>query len=353
MQARNGTVRCLVGHRFDPVVFAIISLLVLSGIGQSSVHAQRIIGETVTDSEIMGTPPVEEAWDPQLYPGNDSASTGRNRALELVRRNDASSVRRYKQSFFQRLSFLAETIDPSVDSGLGRTQLKTAATVAVPLGSFENLLLITPNFDVDLIDSDPWVDVPDALYNAGVNFMFRKQLNDRWGTLLAVSPGYASDFENSEDALRIRGFGFANWQWVPEHLTLLLGVVYLDRNDLPLLPAVGLVWAPTPDWQFDLTFPRPKLAHRLKFVPAECEEWIFLSGQIGGRTWSVERANGLADELTLRDYRVTFGWEKIVDGGGGFSVEIGWAFGRELEYEIQPLELPFDDAVLVRAGITF
>ena len=56
--------------------------------------------------------------------------------------------------------------------------------------------------------------------------------------MLAVSPAYSSDFQSSDNALRIRGRAFATWQWVPEELTLLFGVVYLDRNDLPLLPGV-------------------------------------------------------------------------------------------------------------------
>ena len=284
---------------------------------------------------------------------DDSTPEHRNRALELVQRSDTDAIRRYKKGFFQRLSFSAEWIDPSGDSGLAVTNLKASTTVAVPLGSFENLLLVTPSFEVDLVDAAPDIDVPDQLYNTVVDFMWRKQFNDRWGTMIAVTPGYSSDFQSSKDAIRIRGRGFATWQWLPERLTLLFGVVYLDRNDLPLLPGAGLIWTPTPDWRLDLLFPRPKLAYRLEFVPASHEQWAYLSGQLGGRTWAVERADGAADDLTLRDYRLTLGWERIVNGGGGLFAEVGLSFGRELEYEISPLELSFDDALFLRGGITF
>jgi hypothetical protein len=305
-------------------------------------------GPDASDRYVWPAPSVRP---PEI--AGDSLQGERNRALELVRRSDQEAIRRYKKGFFQRLAFAAEWIDPGRDSGLGATNLRAATTVAFPLGSLENLLLVTPSFEVDLIDAADAVDIPDRLYNAGIDFMWRKQFNDRWGTMLAVSPGYSSDFQSTENAFRIPGRALATWQWQPERVTLLLGVVYLDRNDLPLLPGVGMIWTPTPDWRLDLLFPRPKLAYRYQFVPGSYEQWIYLRGQLGGRTWSVERADGRADELTLRDYRLTLGWERIVDGGGGLLAEIGLSFGRELEYEIMPWEQSFDDVAFLRCGVAF
>ena len=299
------------------------------------------------------SPTPNEPFDERLSSSSAMPSESRNRALELVRRSDDEAIRRYKQGFFQRFSLSADWVDPSGDSGLELINLKTSATVAVPLGSFENLLLITPGFEVDLIEAVPTLDVPDSLYNADVDFMWRKQLNERWGTMLAIAPGYSSDFQSTEDAFRIRGRGFATWQWLPERLTLLFGVVYLDRNDLPLLPGAGLIWTPTPDWRIEFLFPRPKFAYRLEFVPSQHEHWVYLNGQLGGRTWAVERASGDSDELTLRDYRLSLGWERIVDGGGGLFAEIGWSFGRELEYDVVPLQQSLGDAVFLRGGIAF
>jgi hypothetical protein len=281
------------------------------------------------------------------------APDDRNRALELIRRTDMEAIRRYKQGFLQRLSLSGEWIASGGERGLGVTHAETSTTVAVPLGSFENLLLVTPSFEVDLLDASTDLGIPDHLYNAQVDFMWRKQLNDRWGTMIAVTPGYSSDFESSEDAVRIRGRGFATWQWIPERLTLLFGVVYLDRNDLPLLPGAGLIWTPTPDWRLDLLFPRPKLAYRLQFLPGSQERWIYVSGQLGGRTWAVARDGDVNDELTLRDYRLALGWERIVEGGGGQFVEVGFAFGRKLEYERAPTSYSFDDAVFLRGGIAY
>jgi hypothetical protein len=284
---------------------------------------------------------------------DDASAAPRNRALEIVQRSDAYAVRRYRQGFFQRFQFSGGWIDRAGDDGLGISNLDTSLTVAIPLGSFENLLLVTPGFEVDYLNGPAQIDVPAQLYDVGVDFMWRKQFNDRWGSMVAVRPGLASDFQTSQDAVRITGRALATWQWVPERLSLLFGVVYLDRNDLPILPGVGLIWTPNPDWRLDLIFPRPKLARRLVFVPGQREDWVYLGGSLGGRTWAVERSAGVSDQLTLRDYRLYLGWERIVEGGGGLFVEAGYVFGRELEYEVMPATQSFDDAFMIRGGVTY
>lgn len=289
----------------------------------------------------------------RLPPTWDATTASRNPAMEIVQRRDSYAVRRYRQGFFQRLRFTGSWINRARDDGLGISTLDTSLTVAVPLGSFENLLLVTPGFDVDYLSGPNQVDTPPRLYNVGVDLMWRKQFNERWGGMVAVRPGVASDFQTSQDALRITGRALATWQYVPERLSLLFGVVYLDRNDLPILPGVGLIWTPSPDWRLDLIFPRPRLAHRLAFWPQQREDWVYLGGSLGGRTWAVERASGDSDQLTLRDYRLFIGWERIVDGGSGLFIEAGCVLGRKLEYEQVPQTLSFDNAVLIRGGVTY
>jgi hypothetical protein len=297
---------------------------------------------------------ASEAAFAQLKPDMaDSADAPRNRSLEMVRRRDDYAVRRYRKGFFQRLRLAGSWIDREDDGGLGITNLDTAISVAVPLGSFENLLIITPGFEVDFLDGAAELDLPVRLYATGVDLMWRKQFNDRWGSMVAVRPAIASDLEVSQDAFRMTGRALATWQWVPERLSLLFGIVYLDRNDIPILPGVGLIWTPNPDWRLDLIFPRPKLARRLVFIPRQREDWVYLGGSLGGRTWAVERQTGIPDQLTLRDYRLFAGWERIVEGGGGAFVEAGLVFGREMEYESDPLSRSFNDAFMIRAGVSF
>ena len=209
------------------------------------------------------------SFDRQLESTSQSPSgRPRNRAMEIVQRRDDYAVRRYRQGFFQRLQVSGGWIDSAANQDLVIGNLKTSLTVAVPLGSFENLLIVTSGFQVDALNSSLSVDVPSPLYDVGVDFMWRKQFNDRWGIMVAARPAVSSDFQTSEDGFRITGRALATWQWLPERLSLLFGVVYLDRNDLPILPGVGLIWTPDPDWRLDLVFPRPKLARRFAVLYA-------------------------------------------------------------------------------------
>ena len=309
-------------------------------------------GNIVPIESALPEAPASVDW--QLSPAlQDVADTPRNRALEIVQRRDDYAVRRYRQGFLQRLRFSGGWIDRAGEDDLGISNLKTSLTVAIPLGSFENLLLITPGFEADSLNGPTQVDAPTLLYDVGVDFMWRKQFNDRWGIMVAVRPAVASDFQTNQDSFRVTGRALATWQWLPERLALLFGIVYLDRNDLPILPGVGLIWTPNPDWRIDLIFPRPKLARRLMFLPRQREDWVYLGGSLGGRTWAVERLSGGADQLTLRDYRLSLGWERILDGGSGLFTEVGYVFGRELEYEDVPLTRSFEDAIMLRGGVTY
>lgn len=273
--------------------------------------------------------------------------------LHRMPREEANGVRRYRKGFVQRLRLSGSWIDRGEKTNLGLATWEAAATFGVPLGSFENLLLVTPGFEVEYPNGPAQIDVPSELYNAGLDLMWRRKWNDRWGSMIAVAPAVASDFQSSENAIRVTGRALATWQWVPDRVTLIFGVVYLDRNDLNVLPGIGIIWKPTPDYRLDLMFPRPKVAWRLTYLPRKWEDWLYVSGALGGRTWAVERESGIRDQLTLHDYRLSLGWERIVDGGGGLFAEVGWVFDRELEYETLPRTLSFDDAIVLRGGVTY
>ena len=321
----------------------------------SSVESgSQAVFESSTESAGPGLPDASDPFITRLPPVLESAAVARrNPASEIDHRRDAEAIQRYRKGFFQGFRISGSWMDSEGSNGLGISNLDTSLTVAVPLGSFENLLLVTPGFEVDQLDGHTDIDMPSRLYDAGLSFMWRKQFNDRWGSMVAVRPAIASDFRTSRDAIRITGRALATWEWFPERLSLVFGVVYLDRNDLPVLPGAGLIWTPNPDWRLDLIFPRPRLARRLMFLPRQREDWVYLGGSLGGRTWAVERESGVSDQLTLSDYRLYLGWERIRDGGSGWFVEGGYVFWRELEYEVSPLTRSISDAVMIRGGFTF
>jgi hypothetical protein len=270
--------------------------------------------------------------------------------LEEVSFDPEAEVPRFKQQALQRVGVQGGTLIPTAGGDLGTSFLEASVRTGVPLGNFQNILGITPSFRVDWLNSQLAIDTPSELYETGLEFFHLRPLGERWKLMAIFRPAIRSDFTTDDKALRLFGLGLLIYEWVPDEWSLSLGAVYLDRADLKVLPAVGLVWTPRPESRFELTFPRSRLAQRIQKNGAASETWAYLSAGIGGNTWAVTRASGETDELSLRDIRLVTGVEKIVAGGGGWFVEAGYAFDRRLEYEASGTEVSLSDGVLLQAG---
>ncbi|WP_425613901.1 hypothetical protein NA78x_003745 [Anatilimnocola sp. NA78] len=261
----------------------------------------------------------------------------------------------YKSGFFQKLSLSAAWLGDGTDpTDLGITEIESSLTVALPAPIRDWPLFITPGFNMYLI-SDPGgaQDLPPRLYTAYVDFTWAPLFLQHHRLLLSVAPSVYSDFEaDHPDAFRLTGKAIYAWDYVPERLQFVAGVLYLNRDNIRLLPAGGLIWKPTPDFNFELIFPKPKIATRVN-VGAGYEDWIFVTAEFGGNTWAIERANGTSDKVTWADYRLMAGYERRVDGGGGYRLEVGYVFGRTLEYSSGIGDFDPRSTFILRGGITF
>ena len=131
-------------------------------------------------------------------------------------------------------------------------------------------------------------------------------------------------------------------------IDLVFGVDYLDRGDIKLLPVAGLIWMPNPDMRFELVFPRPRAVFQLTD-----RYRLYLSGELGGGTWAIERV-ALGNELaTYRDLRVCIGLEHMEKDGQWSAFEIGYLFDRRLDYSSGNGDMHLDDAALFRLVTTF
>lgn len=259
-------------------------------------------------------------------------------------------LRRFKKQAIQKVAISGGGL-LAVESGdLSTSFLQASVGFGIPLGDFDNILGVSPSFRVDWIDSQVPIDVPSTLYATGVQFFWRKPISDRWSFMAIAGPSIRSDFSTSDEAFRIFGLALLTWQYIPNELSLSFGAVYLDRADIPLLPAVGLSWTPSPSLRLDLRFPESRLSYRIAKNGAESEVWAYLAGGLGGNTWAVTRQSGRSDELSLRDFRLKVGLQRIIDGGGGCFVELGYAFARRLEYERTDTEISLSDAIVLQAG---
>lgn len=245
---------------------------------------------------------------------------------------------------------LTTTVLPGTDGGMGLTSvdLRTQCSPeAFPL------LSLSPRFRFNFIDGPTFTDVPSRLYDTALDFSLFLPINERWSFFGGVAPGIYSDFDNmSSDAFRITGRALFNYKR-SENLRFAFGFVYLDREDVSALPAVGVVWTPAsmPDLKFDIMFPKPKIAYTY-YEDQTRKRSLYLAGEFGGGTWAIERASGADDEFTYSDLRLLVGLEQVMTDQYTWFAEAGYVFNRSVEYLMTP-ELDLDDTGIIRAGIRY
>ena len=260
---------------------------------------------------------------------------------------------RHRNGFVQGVQVSYGSIGDDPSTGIVVRTVDTSASFAIPLGSMDNVISITPYFRADLLDAAAIFDVPDSLYDTGVKMFWRRPISERLGSMILVTPSVRSDFQTGDNAFRLFGLGLLTWQWVPKTLSVSGGVVYTGRHDYPVLPAMGLLWTPSPLWKYDIQFPSPRISYRLAKSGSEHETWGYVSGVFGGNTWAVKRTGGVADELTLSDLRLVFGLEHLQPQNRSVFVEAGYVFNRSIEYTNTGFQQDLDAAMMLRMGVAF
>lgn len=204
------------------------------------------------------------------------------------------------------------------------------------------------------------VGLPESLYETELGLAWMRRINERWMMRLMAGASFATDGKNnSDDAWRFRGGVFAMYRRNPKW-TWTFGVIALGRNDLPVVPAVGVIHQPNPSLRFDLTMPRPRIAFLLADRGPR-QRWGYVGVSLNGTTWGVERVGGQDDQLTYGDFRAVLGWESIPTPENGIpftrgrklGAEIGYVFSRDFEWESDGSTLQLDDVLMLRATVSF
>ncbi|MHC4401972.1 MAG: hypothetical protein ACYTG0_20060 [Planctomycetota bacterium] len=261
-----------------------------------------------------------------------------------------------RDGIFQKLLFDATWLAPGGANGFGLTDLTLETVLGLPFPSQESPLIVTPGFVAYYLDGPAGVDLPPRVYEATVQFRWWKRVTPRLGVDLAVTPGLFSDFEQSNDkALRFPGHAVGVFDWT-ETLKLAFGVSYLDRDDVGILPLGGVIWIPYEHVKLELTAPRPRIARRLYWRGAytdDVQDWAYVAGEFGGGSWAIERSTGAGDVFTYRDFRLILGVERRVVDGLDARLELGYVFGRKIEFASDASSVEPTDTVMLRAGLTY
>jgi len=201
------------------------------------------------------------------------------------------------------------------------------------------------SFGLHLLGGPTTAPVPPRLYDFVFGMQKRDSLSDRFSYDIAATIGVFSDFEGSaREGVRFPGHAVG---MVHINMTtdLVFGVDYLGRDDIAVLPVVGVSLRDrfVSGLSVDLVFPRPRIDYVLS------DDWrSYLTAGLDGGTWDIQFPNGTGQVMTYRDYRLMLGFEHADSAAGISAWEFGYAFGRELEFRNNPVSTRFDDAFVLQ-----
>jgi hypothetical protein len=269
-----------------------------------------------------------------------------------------SRLQRFLQNVGFEYTWLAAVQDDESKFEINKVELWS--TFGVPfLYNTETPLRVTPGFAVNYLEgpltvAPTFADLPPRLYEAYLDGAWEPRVTEWLSGDLGVRVGVYSDFNRvKDDSVRFMGRGLGVLQFTPS-VAVAAGVWYLDRNNVKLLPAGGVIWTPSPDTNFRIVFPNPKLAHRFTTV-GTAEWWWYFTGEYGGGAWTLERAGGTPDRIDYNDFRVAFGLEWIGQRGVRGHIEVGYVWDREILFveSNSPPSFKPDDTIMIRGGLDY
>jgi hypothetical protein len=131
-----------------------------------------------------------------------------------------------------------------------------------------------------------------------------------------------------------------------------LGAVYLDRVQVKILPAGGLIWTPNPDARYEILVPNPRGSRRLTTL-GNNELWWYITGEYGGGSWTGSLTSG-NNQFDYNDIRVAGGIESFSMRGFYAFFEVGYVWDRKIVYRLNDLPAyPASDTIQLRAGVAW
>lgn len=270
-------------------------------------------------------------------------------------------------SQYKPIRFINELrLDETFLAGSGGTEFQindvaTSASFAFPFFSNPAPLLITPGFTFHFwqgpgsgdYPGTPPPDLPPRAYDAYLEASWKPVVTPWLTGDLAASFGVYSDFTDLiSQSYRARGRGVAYIQVLPAWQGV-IGVWYLNRNDIKLLPVMGAVWTPGPNFKVEAVFPYPKATMRLTRY-GNTDWFVYVRAEYGGGAWTVERENGDINPVDYNDYRAALGLEFVSFTRLKGALEVGYAWNREILYfDSTTPDIGVKDTIMFRGYVTY
>jgi len=216
-----------------------------------------------------------------------------------------------------------------------------------------SMMTAQPGWGITWLNGPQNNDLPPQLYHFAFTLGGQAKVNDDLVLDLALTPGWYTDLENRRpEAFRL--MGRAAWYYRLDDVTqLAVGMVYLNRDDIPALPVAGVIFDDVEaGHRFELVFPRPKMSWRL-VETEESSRWFSIGGELGGGSWAIKRPDRKPDVLTYRDLRLVGGLEFHGIKGRRAAFEAGWLFGRAIESRTGRDDYDPPDAAMIRMVLDY
>jgi hypothetical protein len=293
-------------------------------------------------------PPQDHELAPgvPLYPGTNEPSL-----RESLTPPDA------RNGFFQKVHLFGDVLPQFAYDNLGFTDFGVDVVTALPFFTRENPIIITPSYEMHILDRPIGFDLPPKLHDAAIDFHVFRVFGNHWIADFAVQPGLFADDHSFDSSEALRFTGRAVGVYAPTvDLKYALGVTYLDGGWSKVVPVAGVIYKPNDDVEYSLVFPTPRIAWRLPWtnIPGKDERWMFVSLEYGNQAWAFEKTDGTPDVLAYRDYRLILGIERKIVGGLSHRLELGYVFNRDMKIaSVSGDDISMDDTLIFRAGISY
>jgi hypothetical protein len=217
----------------------------------------------------------------------------------------------------------------NLPSNVALSQLTLAYEFRYALGPFT--LGARPQFDVMFLNgpTPPGPDLPPQTYGLSVALEAEFRIDPRFSVRAIVQPGVFTDFNHvSGHAFRMPSQLIGAYELSPRWI-LVGGVMYTAQPSWSVLPVVGAIWMPVPEWRLELTFPRLRAVRHFP-------DGLNIYGQfdVFGETYAIDE-HGTGDLLQYRDWRLGLGAEWNPTSRLNLFLEAGVAFWRRLELNNQ------------------
>ncbi len=312
------------------------------------------------------TPPIT----PPTAPANDGTmpyfgGTGRDPFLygdPVLGNPDGSAVlsgingpQPYRMGFTPRMDYTYLAPAGSQSPGHGRfssnefnAELAYTQTVG-PGWVFTN----TPQLGARLWDGPGTPTLPGSVYRLGWDFTLATPIVGLWSMQLDFNPSINSDFQSGlgRQALNLDGNAMLFYRASPQWMVV-LGAGYWDRVDKIILPYAGVVWNPNDQWELRLLFPKSRVSY---FVGNfnNAAHWLYATGEYHVESYQIDQPGVSAhQQVQFQDWRLALGLRSDHSMYDKF-IEVGYVFGRNVEFLRTTPSFNFNDTLMLRAGVKF